>query len=322
MRIVRFVKPTPTHDPETVLSIAASELASSLTKAQMSGSAIMLVAAASGLVVEMGMIFDRFGAEGPFYIYRLIGKITVSRALGWNHVQLMLKLRQRSQVRGQRCRPTRPYCGLRSLDRSADGPRPQSGYRPAPGLVRQPRVMAELSGWDGEAGRMLVREVIGRHFYDLIFHYLYRAGAREGNQSVADLGPCNALHVWLVLAETKLALGHLQDDFRPERDMLLDECFRDEGYINNFDDGTTLDTNTVRYIRFAKRSRRRDGRCARNGKKMLVSRRLVAELRAAAGPVLAKAPTAFCVPHKVMIERTLNAALRAEGANALCKTLR
>jgi len=186
------------------------------------------------------------------------------------------------------------------------------------------RVMAELRGWQDEAGRSPVWEAIGRHFYDMDFHEADRTGAIQGNQFIADLGPRYPLYVSMLPGEAQRALGQPHDDGRPARDMLLDEGFRDEGYVDIFDGGPTLvaDIDALRALRRAS-----DGRVAgvvdevEVGEEMLLSHGHGAQFRAAAGVVEVGAAPALGEPNDVVIERRLAEALGASHGDMLCLTV-
>lgn len=302
--------------------IAASELAIRSAEARDSGAAIMLVAELGGDVVATGMIFARVGAEWPFYSYRLTRQAAVSRALGRHRAQKVLNLVNdfdgEVEVGGLLVDPA---ARGRSIGRLMARARYLFIGQHRDWFAN--RVMAELRGWQDEMSRSPVWEAIGRHFYDMDFHEADRTGAIQGNQFIADLGPRYPLYVSMLPADAQRALGQPHNDGRPARDMLLEEGFRDEGYVDIFDGGPTLvaDIDALRALRRAS-----DGRVAllvkdlAVGEEMLLSHGHGAQFRAAAGMVEASAPTLLGEPSDVMIERRLAEALGAAEGDLLCLT--
>lgn len=303
--------------------IAASEAAISSAEGRESGAAIMLVAEYEGAVAATGMIFAKVGAEWPFYSYRLTRQAAVSRALGRHRAQKVLNLVNdfdgEVEVGGLL---VDPEARGRSLGRLMARARYLFIGQHRDWFAN--RVMAELRGWQDESGHSPVWEAIGRHFYDMDFHEADRTGAIQGNQFIADLGPRYPLYVSMLSAEAQRALGQPHDDGRPARDMLLDEGFRDEGYVDIFDGGPTLvaDIDALRAVR-----RSIHGRIARladvldTGENMLASRGHGGDFRAAAGQVLAEAATALGDPHDLTIERALAIAIGAKEGDELCVTI-
>lgn len=303
--------------------IAASEAAIGAADAREAGAAIMLVAELDAQVFATGMIFARVGAEWPFYSYRLTRQAAVSRALGRHRAQKVLNLVNdfdgEVEVGGLLVDPA---VRGRSIGRLMARARYLFIAQHRDWFAN--RVMAELRGWQDAQGRSPVWEAIGRHFYDMDFHEADRTGAVEGNQFIADLGPRYPLYVSMLSPEAQRALGQPHDDGRPARDMLLDEGFRDEGYVDIFDGGPTLvaDIDSLRAIRRAV-----DGRVTGivdeldGGENMLVSRGRGVDFRAAAGPVQADAPTLVGDPNNVTIERAMADALGASEGDLLCLTV-
>lgn len=302
--------------------IAASEAAICSSEARERGSAIMLVAEVGEIVVATGMIFARVGAEWPFYSYRLTRQAAVSRALGRHRAQKVLNLVNdfdgEVEVGGLLVDPAMRG---RSIGRLMARARYLFIGRHRDWFAN--RVMAELRGWQDEAGHSPVWEAIGRHFYDMDFHEADRTGAIQGNQFIADLGPRYPLYVSMLSAAAQQALGQPHDDGRPARDMLLEEGFRDEGYVDIFDGGPTLvaDIDALRTLR-----RAISGRIAglsddlARGEQMLLSSGHGASFSAAVSRVEVEAATVPGEPCAVVIERGVAEAIGASEGEILCLT--
>ena len=232
--------------------IASAERAIADPQARAAGAAVLLVGELAGEVVGTAMIFARVGAEWPFYSYRITRQAGHSRAAGRLVEQKLLNLVNdfdgEVEVGGLFVDPRRRGMALGRLmarSRYLFIARHRTWFAN--------RVIAELRGWQDDAGRSPVWEAVGRNFYDMDFHEADRTGAIHGNQFIADLGPRYPLYLSMLPAGARAALGRPHDDGRPARDMLLAEGFRDEGYVDIFDGGPTLvaDIDAVRTVRQA-----------------------------------------------------------------------
>jgi arginine N-succinyltransferase len=97
-----------------------------------------------------------------------------------------------------------------------------------------------MRGFQDDSGASPVWEALGREFYDMEFVEADQANAITGNQFIADLAPKHPIYASLLPKVAREALGRPHDDGRRAFDMLLDEGFRFEGYIDIFDGGPTL----------------------------------------------------------------------------------
>lgn len=229
----------PPDRPAIARRIASAEQALIDEKARAEGAPIMLVAEIAGQVVATGMIFARIGAEWPFYSYRITRQAAVSRALATSKAQRLLNLVNdfdgETEVGGL-------FVDPRMRGRALGQMMARSRYM----FMASHRcwfgrcVIAELRGYQDSDGRAPVWEAIGRHFYDMEFGEADRIGAIHGNQFIADLGARYPIYISMLPPPAQAALGRPHDDGRPAHAMLLEEGFRDEGYVDIFDGGPTL----------------------------------------------------------------------------------
>ncbi|QGN56353.1 hypothetical protein GKE62_07920 [Novosphingobium sp. Gsoil 351] len=227
-------------DPATLeRRIAAAESALLDEAARLAGAPVMLVAELEGDIVAIGMIFARVGAEWPFYSYRITRQAAVSRTLARSRPQRLLNLTNdfdgETEVGGLFVDPERRGLALGQLMARA-----RYMFIATHRDWFGERVIAELRGYQNQAGRSPVWDAIGRHFYDMEFDEADRTGAIFGNQFIADLGPRYPIYVSMLPTAAQEALGRPHDDGRPALAMLLAEGFRDEGYVDIFDGGPTL----------------------------------------------------------------------------------
>ena len=218
------------------------------------GAAILLVVELDARIVAVSGIFPRVGADWPFYSYRLTRQANRSLAVGRLKAQTLLNLVNDFDGEAE--------VGMLFVDPAFRGgalgglaSRGRYLFIAAHRAWFGRRVMAELRGWQDDAGRSPFWEAIGRHFYDMDFHEADRTGALNGNQFIADLGPRYPLYCSLLPAAAQAALGRPHDDGRPALDMLLAEGFQAGEYVDIFDGGPTVvaDIDSVRTVREARR---------------------------------------------------------------------
>lgn len=227
-------------DYETIARrIASAEQALADQQARADGAAILLVAELADRIVATGMIFARVGAEWPFYSYRITRQASVSRSLARSKAQRLLNLVNdfdgETEVGGLFVDPDMRGHALGQLMA-----RSRYMFIAAHRSWFGERVIAELRGYQDEAGHSPLWDAVGRHFYDMEFEEADRTGAIHGNQFIADLGPRYPIYISMLPKAAQEALGRPHDDGRPAHAMLLGENFRDEGYVDIFDGGPTL----------------------------------------------------------------------------------
>lgn len=104
-----------------------------------------------------------------------------------------------------------------------------------------PKVIAELRGPLTAEGRSPFWEGLGRHFFAMEYStadYLTGIGQKS---FIAELMPRHPVYVNLLPQAARDAIGAVHDDTKPARAMLEQEGFRDEGYVDIFDAGPTLE---------------------------------------------------------------------------------
>jgi arginine N-succinyltransferase len=67
-----------------------------------------------------------------------------------------------------------------------------------------------------------------------------RINGTTGNQFIADLGPRNPIYVNMLSPEAQAVIGRVHDDGKGAQALLIEEGFRDEGYVDIFDAGPTM----------------------------------------------------------------------------------
>jgi arginine N-succinyltransferase len=231
------------------------ECSASLLAGSGDGGAIILVIEIGGRVRGCGMIFPRVGVDWPFYSYR-IGHMT-----------------QRSSIDGRMVR-FKVLTLTNDLEDCAevgglmiDGDLRRSGYGRMIARSRYlfiachramfgERVIADLRGWLDASGTSPFWEAVGGRFYAMSFAEADHINATTGNQFIADLGPRAPIYVNMLSEEAQAAIGRAHEDGRAAQAMLIEEGFRDQGYVDIFDAGPTMiatidDLNAVRHRRAA-----------------------------------------------------------------------
>jgi len=235
--------------------LAASAAAVTSAEAREAGSPILLVveqstAGAGPEVVGTACIFPRVGVTWPFYSYRITRQNRASQALGKRVSHDILNLANdfdgAAEVGGLFILPS-----VRGMAAGRLVARARYLF-----LARHrdwfgPQVISEMRGYQDEAGGSPVWDALGQRFYDMDFAEADRTNALTGNQFIADLGPRHPIYVSLLSDAAQAALGKPHDHGRPAMQLLLEEGFRFEGYVDIFDGGPTLfaDVDDLKAVR-------------------------------------------------------------------------
>jgi len=100
-----------------------------------------------------------------------------------------------------------------------------------------PRVMAEMRGWQDQAGRSPFWDAVGARFFDMEFEAADRLSAVDGAEFIADLMPTHPIYTALLSPGAREAIGRPHQASAPAMAMLLAENFRYEGTVDVFDAG-------------------------------------------------------------------------------------
>lgn len=104
-----------------------------------------------------------------------------------------------------------------------------------------PRVIAEMRGLSDALGHSPFWDSLGRHFFRMDFARAdYLTGT--GNKSfIAEMMPKFPLYACFLSEEARAAMGQVHPDSKPALAMLLEEGLQDQGYIDIFDGGITIE---------------------------------------------------------------------------------
>ena len=224
--------------------------------------AVILGLEVDGGIRGCGMIFPRLGVEWPFYSYR-ISRTTQQSSIGKRRVHFQVltltnDLEDCAEVGGLMIDPALRKGGYgRMIARSR-----YLFIGCHRGLFGK-RVIADLRGWL-DHGRSPFWDAVGGRFYAIDFAEADRINGTKGNQFIADLGPRAPIYVNMLSEEAQTAIGKVHDDGRAARNLLIEEGFRDEGYVDIFDAGPTMvatidDLRAIRDLRHAMFARADDG---------------------------------------------------------------
>lgn len=112
-------------------------------------------------------------------------------------------------------------------------------------------ICAELRGWRGPNGEQPFWESVGRHFFEMDFVDADLHNATHGNQFIQDLMPRHPVYTVFLSPEARACIGRPHDSAKAAYDMLTDEGFEWDQYIDIFDGGPLVDAKTsqIRTIR-------------------------------------------------------------------------
>jgi arginine N-succinyltransferase len=198
--------------------------------------------AAAAAIVGAACIFPSIGVEWPFYSYRLTRQAQTHKALSKTVAHDVLILANdfdgASEVGGL-------FVDASARGAAAGRLTARSRYlflaEHRDWFGRQ--VISDMRGYQDETGASPVWEALGREFYDMNFDEADRMNAVLGNQFIADLAPKHPIYASLLPRPAREALGRPHDDGRRAMALLLEEGFRNEGYVDIFDGGPTLFAN-------------------------------------------------------------------------------
>lgn len=202
------------------------------------GGAIILGLEIDGRVRGCGMVFPRLGVDWPFYSYR-ISHTTQRSSIDGTMVRfpvltLTNDLEDCAEVGGLMVDPELRKGGYgRMMARS------RYLFIATHRALFGDRVVADLRGWLDD-GRSPFWDAVGGRFYAMSFAEADHINATTGNQFIADLGPRAPIYVNMLSQEAQAVIGKVHDDGRAARALLLEEGFREEGYVDIFDAGPTL----------------------------------------------------------------------------------
>jgi arginine N-succinyltransferase len=142
-------------------------------------------------------------------------------------------------------------------------------------------ICAELRGWRGPNGEQPFWESVGRHFFEMDFVDADLHNATHGNQFIQDLMPRHPVYTVFLSPEARACIGRPHESAKAAYDMLLEEGFEWDQYIDIFDGGPLVDAKTsqIRTIRESRVRRLSAIGDAQDGQTMLMASGAVSTFR-------------------------------------------
>jgi len=142
-------------------------------------------------------------------------------------------------------------------------------------------ICAELRGWRGPNGEQPFWESVGRHFFEMDFVAADHHNATHGNQFIQDLMPRHPVYTVFLSPEARACIGRPHDSAKAAYEMLIEEGFEWDQYIDIFDGGPLVDAKTsqIRTIRESRVKRVFATGDVRDGAMMLMAAGAVATFR-------------------------------------------
>ena len=115
-------------------------------------------------------------------------------------------------------------------------------------------VIAEMRGINHN-GVSPFWEAIGRPFFQMDFKHADFINATQGGQFISDLMPKYPIYVNLLATQAQEVIGRPYDASKPAMQLLEQEGFRHQGYVDVFDAGPTMqgEREHLRTVRESKR---------------------------------------------------------------------
>lgn len=113
------------------------------------------------------------------------------------------------------------------------------------------RVMAEMRGWQDEAGRSPFWDAIGARFFGMQFAEADRLSATDGAGFIADLMPKQPIYTALLPEEARQAIGRAHVLSARALALLIAEDFAYEAHVDVFDGGPQVhvERDRIRTVR-------------------------------------------------------------------------
>ncbi len=207
--------------------------------------AMMLENTADGSLRGTCQIFSKIGETAPFYSYRL-GVLTqtskeLARTFRAELLTLTTDFEGASEVGGLFLHPSERAGGLGMLIA-------RSRYL----YIREhrarfaDRIFAELRGVIDEGGGSPFWDGLAGKFFGMSFQEADAFNAINGHQMIADLMPKHPVYTALLPDSARLVMGIPHSSGRAAMRMLENEGFLHDSYIDIFDGGPTMHTQTDR----------------------------------------------------------------------------
>lgn len=113
------------------------------------------------------------------------------------------------------------------------------------------RVIAEMRGVQDEDGKSPFWRNLGRHFFEMDFSRADFLTATGNGAFITELMPRYPIYICLLPQEAQNVIGEVHQATVPALEMLKNEGFRFEGYVDIFDAGPTIqcDKSSIRSVR-------------------------------------------------------------------------
>lgn len=200
----------------------------------------MMVLEREGKVVGTAAIFSAIGLDSGFVNYKVNWTFHASE-------QLHKRIQRRLLV------PTHDFTGsgeVGSLFLASDArgggfgkflARARYMFIAQSPMIVGERICAELRGWRSPDGKQPFWDALGKNFFDMDFEEADVHNAANGNQFIADLMPRISIYVCLLPEEARECIGKPHESAVPAYNMLLDEGFEYNDYVDIFDGGPLVD---------------------------------------------------------------------------------
>lgn len=124
------------------------------------------------------------------------------------------------------------------------------------------RVAAESCGVCDEAGRSPFWDAVGQRFFNIDYAQAERLAGGRSKSFIAELMPQYPIYVPLLPPEAQMAIGQLHPTAELPFELLMNEGFEADTYIDLFDGGPTVDARLDALASVRRNQRRRVQRAA------------------------------------------------------------
>ncbi|NQY89123.1 MAG: arginine N-succinyltransferase [Colwellia sp.] len=230
-------------DREVLLQkIARSEIAFSVSVIKEQSNSFLMVLEDTDTNAVMGTagVYSNIGKDVPFYTFQILSRNKYSYGL-------------KSKVSSKTLHLVNEYTGDTEVGTLIIDPDYRGGgYGKLLSKCRYlliaqfqslfgARLIAELRGWSDENSISPFWEHVGKHFFEgMSYDHADFLSATTNNQFIADLMPEYPIYIDLLPKQAQTVIGKPNKMGEPALQMLFDEGFRYENFVDIFDAGPTV----------------------------------------------------------------------------------
>jgi len=145
----------------------------------------------------------------------------------------------------------------------------------------------EVVGVSDEQGNAPFWDAVGRHFFAVSYSEAERIGSSRGRSCLAELMPGYPIYVPMLSDEAQEVIGQVHPSAQPVFDLLMEEGFETDNYVDIFDGGPVVHARTreLRTVRGCHLAQVEIGVMPPGGQHWLIANERIGDFRASVMPL-------------------------------------